>query len=127
MHPILLQIIEVCVIPLLGLATAYFIKWVNAKNQEIKNKTKNDEVDKYLDVLERTITSCVLATTQTYVEALKKENAFTAEAQKQAFATTYESIMTILSDEAKTVLSLAFTDLEGYITNRIEAEVQINK
>ena len=69
MSPILLQIIEVCVIPLLGLATAYFIKWVNAKNQEIKNKTKNDEVDKYLDVLERTITSCVLATTQTYVEA----------------------------------------------------------
>ena len=127
MSPILLQIIEVCVIPLLGLATAYFIKWVNAKNQEIKNKTKNDEVDKYLDVLERTITSCVLATTQTYVEALKKENAFTAEAQKQAFATTYESIMTILSDEAKMVLSLAFTDLEGYITNRIEAEVQINK
>ena len=79
--PILLQqILEVCIIPLLGLATTYFIKWVNAKNVEIKEKTKNDKIDKYLDVLERTISSCVLATTQTYVENLKKENAFTEEA-----------------------------------------------
>ena len=127
MSPILLQILEVCIIPLLGLATTYFIKWVNLKTQEVKHQTKNDEIDKYLDLLERTISSCVLATTQTYVEALKKENAFTEEAQKQAFEATYESIMSILTEDAKKALSMLFTDLDGYITNRIEAEVQLNK
>ena len=127
MSPILLQILEVCILPLLGLATTYFIKWVNLKTQEVKQKTKNDEADKYLDLLERTISSCVLATTQTYVEALKKENAFTEEAQKQAFEATYESIMSILTEDAKEALSMLFTDLDGYITNRIEAEVQLNK
>ena len=127
MNPIILQILEVCILPLLGLATTYFIKWVNIKTQEVKQKTKNDEVDKYLDLLERTISSCVLATTQTYVEALKKANAFTEEAQKQAFEATYESIMSILTEDAKEALSMLFTDLDGYITNRIEAEVQLNK
>ena len=127
MHPIILQILEVCILPLLGLATTYFIKWVNLKTQEVKQKTENDKADKYLDLLERTISSCVLATTQTYVEALKKANAFTEEAQKQAFEATYESIMSILTEDAKEALSMLFTDLDGYITNRIEAEVQLNK
>jgi len=124
---ILLQIAEVCIIPLLGLATTYFIKWVNTKTQEAKDKTENDKVDKYLDLLERTISSCVLATQQTYVDALKKDNAFTLEAQRAAFATTYEAIMLILTDDAKEALELAFGDLQGYISNRIEAEVLLNK
>ena len=33
--PLLYQILEVCVIPLLGILTAYFVKWVNAKSTEI--------------------------------------------------------------------------------------------
>lgn len=124
---LLYQILEVCIIPLLGILTAYFVKWVNAKSAEIQNKVDNDTADKYIAMLDDTICACVIATTQTYVEALKKENAFTKEAQKEAFNLTFNAVMAVLTDEAKVYLSEIYGDLTAYITNKIEAEVSLNK
>ena len=125
--PLLYQILEVCIIPLLGILTAYFVKWVNAKSLEIQNKVNNDTADKYIAMLDDTICACVIATTQTYVDALKKDNAFTKEAQKEAFDLTFNAIMSVLTDEAKKYLSEIYGDLTAYITNKIEAEVSLNK
>jgi hypothetical protein len=125
--PLLYQVLEVCVIPLLGILTAYFVKWVNAKSVEIQNKVDNDTADKYIAMLDDTICACVIATTQTYVDALKKDNAFTKEAQQEAFNLTYNAVMAVLTDEAKKYLTNIYGDLTAYITNKIEAEVQINK
>lgn len=125
--PLLYQVLEVCVIPLLGILTAYFVKWVNAKSAEIQNKVDNDTADKYIAMLDDTICACVIATTQTYVDALKKDNAFTKEAQQEAFNLTYSAVMAVLTDEAKKYLTNIYGDLTAYITNKIEAEVQINK
>jgi hypothetical protein len=77
---LLYQILEVCIIPLLGILTAYIVKYVNAKSAEIQNKVDNNTADKYIALLDDTICACVVATTQTYVDALKKDNAFTKEA-----------------------------------------------
>lgn len=125
--PLLYQILEVCIIPLLGILTAYFVKWVNAKSAEIQHKVDNDTADKYIAMLDDTICACVIATTQTYVEALKKDNAFTKEAQKEAFNLTFNAVMSVLTDEAKKYLSEVYGDLTAYITNKIEAEVSLNK
>ena len=125
--PLLYQILEVCIIPLLGILTAYFVKWVKVKSVEIQNKVENDTADKYIDMLDDTICACVIATTQTYVDALKKDNAFTKEAQQEAFNLTYNAVMAVLTDEAKKYLTSVYGDLTAYITNKIEAEVQINK
>ena len=125
--PLLYQVLEVCIIPLLGILTAYFVKWVNAKSAEIQNKVENDTADKYIAMLDDTICACVIATTQTYVDALKKDNAFTKEAQQEAFNLTYNAVMAVLTDEAKKYLTNIYGDLTAYITNKIEAEVQINK
>lgn len=125
--PLLYQILEVCVIPLLGILTAYFVKFINVKSGEIQNKIDNDTADKYIAMLADTISACVIATNQTYVEALKKENAFTVEAQKEAFKLTYNAVMAVLTDDAKSYLTAIYGDLTTYITNKIEAEVNISK
>ena len=125
--PLLYQILEVCVIPLLGILTAYFVKWVNAKSAEIQHKVDNDTADKYIAMLDDTICACVIATTQTYVEALKKDNAFTKEAQQEAFNLTFNAVMSVLTDEAKKCLAVVYGDLTAYITNKIEAEVNLIK
>lgn len=125
--PLLYQLLEVCIIPLLGILTAYFVKFINTKSAELQNKIENDTADKYIAMLDETICACVIATTQTYVDALKKENAFTKEAQQEAFNLTFNAVMSVLTDEAKKYLMSAYGDLTAYITNKIEAEVQINK
>ena len=123
----LAQIFEVCIIPLLGVLTAYFIKFVNAKSAEIGTKVKNETQKKYLEMLNNTITDCVIATTQTYVDSLKKQGTFDAEAQKVAFTMTYESVVKLLTDEATEYLNEAVGDLQLYISQKIEAEVNLNK
>ena len=74
-----------------------------------------------------TIENCVIATNQTYVEALKAAGKFDAEAQKTAFNMTKNAVMAILSDEAKKYLETAVGDLNEYITQQIEAAVNVNK
>ena len=124
---LLYQILEVCVIPLFGILTAYIVKFINIKSEEIQNNVDSDLADKYIAMVADTVSACVIATNQTYVEALKKDNAFTAEAQKAAFNLTYNAVMAILTEEAKEYLEEIYGDITIYITNKIEAEVNLSK
>lgn len=124
---ILNEIFQVCIIPLLGILTAYAVKLIQAKAAEIAVNQENAVVSKYITLLAETITDCVIATNQTYVDALKKENAFDKEAQSIAFQKTFDAIMAVLSDDAKEYLTHIYGDLTAYITARIEAEVKANK
>ena len=124
---LLYKILEVCIIPLLGILTTYVVKYIRVKSKEITAKTENDKADKYIDMLAETISACVIATNQTYVEALKKQNAFTKEAQAEAFNMTYEAIMLILTEDAVDYLTQVYGDLSAYIGTQIEAAVNQNK
>ena len=124
---ILQQIFELCVIPLLAIITRSLVIYISTKQDELKNKTNNELAKKYLDLLNDTIANCVIATNQTYVEALKKENAFTADAQKAAFEKTYQAVIATLSEEAQKYLPEVVGDLQTYITQKIEASVNQKK
>lgn len=120
-------IFQVCIIPLLGVLTTFLVKWLQIKSNELQIKMDNDVADKYMVMLTNTITECVLATNQTYVEALKQQNKFDLEAQKIAFDKTSEAVMAILTEDAKEYLESAVGDLELFIRQKIEAEVNLNK
>lgn len=124
---LLYKIAEVCLIPLLGVLTAFFIKWLKAKEAELLVKVENDAADKYIAMVTQTITDCVIATNQTYVETLKKQGSFDTEAQKIAFQKTLDAVIAILSDDAKAYLSELYGDATAYLTTRIEAEVNLQK
>ena len=121
------DIFQVCILPLLGVLTAFFVKWVNAKSVEIQTNVDDATLKKYMDMLTQTISDCVIATNQTYVESLKQQGKFDLDAQKEAFNLTKNAVMTILSAEAQVYLSTAVGDLNAYITKKIEAEVNLNK
>lgn len=121
------DIFQVCIIPLLGVFTTYAIKYFNAKSEQIQADNDNALIQKYVEMLNDTISDCVIATNQTYVEALKNKNAFDLEAQKAAFDLTYKAVMNILTEEMTLYLSQVYGDLATYITKKIEAEVNKNK
>ena len=124
---LLTQIMEVVIIPLLGILTAQLVKLINTKINDISSKRDSELEKKYLDMLAETVTDCVVATSQTYVETLKKEGKFDAEAQKEAFNQTYKAVLNILSEDALDYLTEAVGDLDLYITQKIEAEVNMTK
>ena len=121
---------EVCqtLLPLVLMALSLtLIGYINKKLDEGKKKSDSDVTDKYLTMLQETIEDAVLATTQTYVEALKNKNMFNKEAQEYAFKMTYDAIMKVLTDDAKKYITSAVGDLETYITNKIESTVNQSK
>lgn len=120
------------IIPMITtLLAVWLIMGIRKVAKETSEKSSSELVDKltdkYFKMLETTVTNTVLATTQTYVEALKKENAFDKEAQEKAFNMTYEAVMKVLTDEAKRYLEAAVGDLELYTKNLIEATVKLTK
>lgn len=124
---LLFDIAEVCLIPLLGIATTYFIKWLNTKRDEALIKIDNEMGDKYVAMMFETVATCVKATTQTYVDTLKKEGRFDAEAQKEAFQKTYEAVISTLTEEAKLYLNTFYGDLNAFLAICIEAEIKAQK
>lgn len=124
---ILEMLFKVVLIPALGVLTAYAVKFLRAKSAELQQKVENKTADKYIAMIAATVEECVIATNQTYVEALKKEGKFDAEAQKAAFEKTLAAVLSILSDDAKDYIVNATGDLSVYLTNLIEASVSRNK
>ena len=121
------SIFEVVLIPLLSLLTAYFIKWIKIKAEELKQKHSQDQYYKYIGMLEDIVTNCVLCTQQTYVEQLKKEGSFDLDAQKHALQMTYDAVIKQLSTDAAMVLEETIGDLQDYIIKQIETKVYENK
>ena len=127
MPEIVIQIIQVCVIPLLGILTKYLVDYLTAKRNESNSKTDNETAQKYTNMIYQTVVDCVIATNQTYVDSLKKSGSFDEAAQKEAFNRTMNAIMTILSDDAKEYITETTGDLNTYLTQLIEAEVNKRK
>ena len=124
---VLEQVFNLIIYPVLSIAGIYLTYLISVKIKELKQKTDDETKKKYLDMLNETIANAVLATTQTYVDALKKEGKFDLEAQKAAFQQTYEAVMKVLTTEAIKYITESVGDLETYVTNKIEAEVKITK
>ena len=121
------MIFELIIIPLLGILVSFLVAYLKSKRDLCVANMNNETKKKYLTMLTDTISDCVMATNQTYVEALKKEGKFNAEAQKIAFEKTKDAVLAILSEEAKVYLISALGDLDAYLNTKIEAEVNICK
>lgn len=124
---IIQDIWQICIIPILGILTAFIVKFLKIKSEEILGKVDNDTAKKYIYLITDTITNCVIATNQTYVDSLKKEGKFDEEAQKVAFEKTLNAVLAILSEDAKVYIKETTGDLNTYLSQMIEAEVNKNK
>lgn len=124
---LLYDIFKIAIIPLLGVGVSYLVYFIKEKVQEIKDKVNNEKVSKYLTILETYIIDAVVTTNQTYVNSLKEKGTFDLEAQKEAFTKTKETVLSLLTDEAKEFLETFVGDLDLYIDNIIEYNVYYHK
>lgn len=122
--PILVQIV---LIPLLTTLTGIIVKWINSKATELKAKTDNIYLKSTIEMLDNTISTAVVAVNQTYVDELKKENAFTPEAQREAFKRVFTVAVNSLTEETMNYLSTYIGNIQGYIENKIEQKVVESK
>lgn len=118
------RIFEIFLFPLLGILTTYIVQLIRAKMEQLRENMNNEIFNKYNYLLSDTITTCVIAVNQTYVDSLKKQGKFDINAQKEAFRKVYEQVIEILKGDTLDYLQLAYSDLNGYITAQIEQQVR---
>ena len=124
---LLTEIFHASVVPLIGTLITFLIVWIQSKTKQIKAQTNNEFAKSCLSILETTVINAVIATNQTYVEALKKDNVFTVEAQQEAFNKTYEAVIASLTEDTKKGIMTMTNDLNAYIIEMIEAKVNEQK
>lgn len=121
------QIFQLCIVPLLGILTAYLVSFIKTKSTEMIAATDNETAKKYLQMLSDTVSTCVVATNQTYVDALKDQNIFDKNAQAEALKKTTEAVKNLLTTEARDYLKQIYGDVDLIIQNEIEEAVYYNK
>ena len=119
--------IQVFLIALLTILSKFLIDWITVKKNEIISTTDNELAKKYLDLVATTVTNCVIATNQTYVDSLKNKDLFDKSAQQEAFNKTLKNVLSLLNEEAITYLEEMTGDVNTYLTTLIEAEVAKQK
>lgn len=89
----------------------------------INKYVKNDKLKTILNSLHELVKDSVLEIQQTYVEVLKKDGAFTPEAQKEALERCLLIIKTNMPKDIKAWLEANVDDLEAYLRTLIEATI----
>ena len=111
----------ITVVPIIVTARA---SWgVTELTRLINSKIKDANAKEMLSSAVTTVSDVVKQVYQTYVEALKGQNAFTAEAQKEALAKALETIEAILPEKVKAYLTDNFGNMEAWLTTQIEAAI----
>lgn len=118
---------QLVIIPIIPLITLYLKKLIESKIDEIQVKSKNEVINKYLQLAEEGITKAVMTISQTYVESLKKEGKFDKEAQVKAFEMAREEFERIVNDEIKNGIRELTSDYDAWIKASIESMVKETK
>lgn len=120
-------IVSAVVIPLIASLTNRARNYISAKHDEVINKQVNEACIYWIDSLTKLVDDAVVATNQTFVDALKKQGSFTEEKWNEAFDRTKTSVINSLSKVAIDTLKGAVGDLDVYLETLIQASVNKNK
>lgn len=106
----------------IALAT-YIINYVKVKTDILKQKNESKELNKYIDMFNSLIENSVVSVTQTYVDALKKDNAFTLDAQEKALSKAREQVFQLANTQMLDAVQSVYGDLNAYLNAQIEKQV----
>lgn len=87
------------------------------------NASHAEYVNKLIDKAGGIVSDVVITIQQTFVDSLKAQGKFDAQAQKEAFERAKVSILAMLSEEAKAAIIEVYGSIEIWMHNKIESEV----
>lgn len=112
------------VIPVL---TTFLVKYISKAKEKVIASTDSAKKQLYINEISDAISDAVSATSQTYVDALKKAGTFDSEAQKEAAKKALDACLAAISPTAKEFISEMYGSVTAYLSTKIEAEVRAQK
>lgn len=127
LNELLMTIIQVVIIPAIPVLVTFLVKLLKAKADQTTTKISNELARQYLQEAIDAVLQAVTYTSQTYVDSLKKQDRFDADAQKVAFATAKEVALALFTEEAKKMIAELYGDLNVWLDTKIEQTVKEQK
>lgn len=127
LNELLMTIIQAVIIPAIPIVVAYLVKLLKAKTEQTATKIINELVRHYLQEAIDSVLQAVTYVSQTYVDSLKKQGKFDAEAQKIAFNTAKDIALQLLTEDAKNLITDLYGDLTVWLDTKIEQTVKEQK
>lgn len=120
----LLYAVITAAVPVLTVFLLKFLaKYFDKISVETDHLIISDTIDEALDIVYKVVST----TSQTYVDSLKASGEFTKEAQEKAFNETKDTIMALLSEDAKELIKNLYEDTDKWLTVQIESAVRKQK
>lgn len=113
-------VVSAIVLPLISIGGTQLIKLINSK-------IKNQEASKLLSDATSIVLNAVRTVTQTYVDTLKANGSFNKDAQLVALNKAKDIALSQMSTDVKDFINVNFGDVQLWITNQIEASINLLK
>ena len=117
---IISDVVSAIVLPLISIGGTQLIKLINSK-------IKNQEASKLLSDATSIVLNAVRTVTQTYVDTLKANGSFNKDAQLVALNKAKDIALSQMSSDVKDFINANFGDVQLWITNQIEASINLLK
>lgn len=127
MKEILLNVVLAVIAAAVPVLTAHAISYIKKAKDKAIASTESTKVQGYITEISEAVASAVAATSQTYVDALKKAGEFNKEAQDKAANKALSACLASISPAAIDYIKGAYKDLSAYLATKIEAEVRKQK
>ena len=127
MKEFLLALLQAVLIAAIPVITAHLCTFLKTARDGAKQHTSDDTARRWLEDAFNAVITAVKCTNQTYVDTLKKNGTFTLENQREAFQKSYDTALSIMTQEVKDFIQSAYGDLNKWLTAQIEAQVKSEK
>ncbi len=117
---ILATVVTCIVLPLISFLGVKLTEWLNTK-------IKDETAKRLLNEATQIVLNATRVVFQTYVEALKAEGKFDKDAQLIALNKAKTIVLAELKEDTRSFIEKNYGDLSSWITNQIEASINILK
>lgn len=127
MKEMLLTLFAAVITAAVPVITTYVVSYIKKEKEAAQAETDDIKKKGYIEEVAIAISDAVLATSQTYVDALKQNGKFTLEAQAEAARKALNACIASLAPDTAKFIEATYGDLKEYLSNKIEAEVRKQK
>lgn len=121
------QLMYLVITGILPFVTVYFANYVKSIIQKNSEKAENEQLQSLISYAGEAISVAVMTVSQTYVDAMKKQGKFDAEAQAIAKQMAIDKAKELISKEMKSAIETVYTNFDAYLDNYIETIVRESK
>ena len=123
MNTFIIELLHAIATAAIPVCAAYLVQYLHRKSEQIIAQTDNMTIKAFLAEATDVVSTAVTYTSQTFVDALKKEGKFDKDKQQEALNKSLDKAISL----AKKALEDIYGDLAAYLTSKIEAEVRSQK